>query len=109
MFKYVVMFYIFTSYKHDHDVQVMMFKFYVQIYDHEACHLIKQVITKLKAVSYRPFSLCRPKGIKETVFHVIYVFALLTEDLLPSLTIGWARSTRYVHHDEDPLRRSKPC
>ena len=45
----------------------MMFKFYVQIYDHEACHLIKQVITKLKAVSYRPFSLCRPKGIKGTV------------------------------------------
>ena len=64
-FKYVVMFYIFTSYKHDHDVQ---------IYDHEACHLIKQVITKLKAVSYRPFSLCRPKGIKETVFmYVMYV------------------------------------
>ena len=75
-FKYVVMFYIFTSYKHDHDVQVMMFKFYVQIYDHEACHLIKQVITKLKAVSYRPFSLCRPKGIKETGFPCYVCFCL---------------------------------
>ena len=44
------------------------------IYDHDACHLNNQVITKLKVVPYRPFSLCRPKGIKETVFmYVMYV------------------------------------
>ena len=36
-------------------------------YDHDACHLINQVITKDKTVSYHPFSLCRPKDIKETV------------------------------------------
>ena len=36
-------------------------------YDHDACHLINQVITKDKIVSYRPFSLCRPKGIKGAV------------------------------------------
>ena len=36
-------------------------------YDHDACHLINQVIAKDKNVSYHLFSLCRPKGIKGTV------------------------------------------
>ena len=84
----------------------MMFKFYVQIYDHEACHLIKQVITKLKAVSYRPFSLCRPKGIKETVFPC-YVCFYLTHRGLTTLADYWLSALHEVrHHDEDPLRRS---
>ena len=55
-------YHIFTIYKHDYDV----FKAQ-RFYFHDACHLINQVITKDKIVSYRPFSLCRPKGIKGTV------------------------------------------
>ena len=81
-----------------------MFKFYVQIYDHEACHLIKQVITKLKAVSYRPFSLCRPKvgdGFP------CYVCFCLTHRGLATLADYWLSALHEVrHHDEDPLRKS---
>ena len=36
-------------------------------YDHDACYLINQGITKGKIVSYCSFSLCRPKGIKGTI------------------------------------------
>ena len=89
-FKYVIMFYILQV------ISMTMLKFMMfKLYYHEVCYLNKQVITKLKAVSYHPFSSCRPKGIKEIVFPCYVCFILVTEDLLPSLTIGWARSTRY--------------
>ena len=55
----VMISFFFIIYKHDYKVQ--------RFYYHDLCHLINQVITKLKTMSYRPFSLCRPKGIKETI------------------------------------------
>ena len=53
------------------------------LYDHNVCHLINQVLSKVKTVSYRLFSLCRPKGIKRTVLMKSYdVFGLSREDLV---------------------------
>ena len=78
--KYVVIFYVLQV------ISMTMLKFIMfKLYDHDACHLNKQVITKLKAVSCRPFSLCRPKGIKDTVFHVIYITFCLSRQGLATL------------------------
>ena len=64
-----------------------------------------QVITKVRIVSYRLFSLCRPKRIKEMVSWYAYnILALVTRTCTPSLTIGQARFMRYVHHNKDHLR-----
>ena len=67
--KYVVMFYILQV------ISMTMLEFMIfKLYDHDACHLNKQVITKLKAMPYRSFLLYRPKDNKETVFiYAMYV------------------------------------
>ena len=87
--------------KHDYDT------FEVQSsYDHDACVLNSQVITKVKTVSYYTFSLCRSKDIKETISWYIYdVLALLVENLVhPHRLLVERAPPRYTHYDADPLR-----
>ena len=70
-------------------LKFVMFKFHVKLYDHDTCHLNKQVITKLKVAAYHLFSLYRPKVIKETFFNVMYVMCHLSCRGLATLADYW--------------------